>query len=200
MATLGQVIEMATATAISGSDPDSNVIQKLRMEAEPLVEQALHALSSEIALNGYLRARMMKQFTSNAVGLGIFDVPATVMVEFLREGQIYDTSTAGVNSPVGDLLRRVENLSDLFGYLIPVYGYYCVVGSSNSGAAQIYTKQIGTGSTSPFGAGPLLIHAAYTPTKADLNAAVVDEILDELVVKIALRLRGTIAVMEVAAA
>lgn len=188
MASIDQIIRMAINTACAGVDPNSALYQKLTLEADTMTDQALHALSAELAVNRDIQARLSKIFVPGATGPGIFDVPATMLIEYLREGSVRDSSVSP-NDSTG-VLHKVANYNDFIGYLSPLFNYYHVRGSSNSGVVQIYTRGIASAVIAA-----IQVDCAYVPTKADLNAAISDEILDDLVVKLALRLRGFIAGM-----
>ena len=182
--TLQEAIESALATAVSGSDVDSNVLRKQALEAEVLIDQALHQLATDVAGKPELRARLETSFSVTLTD-GIGTLPAGILIEYLREGSVRD-GDAGANNGAGNILSKVNHYDDLVRYLNAGFGYYCIVKN------QIHTRQIGSGSLSTT-ASPLTIWAPFVPSKANLNTDVPDEILDDLVQILAVMLRGIIS-------
>lgn len=180
--TLAELIAQALDTAVSGTDVDSNVIRKATLEAETLTDQALHELAVEVAANPELRARLETQFSVALVN-GVGAIPATLLVEYLREGSVQDADTQA--NGYGNVLQRVKYFNDLLKELPSVYGYYCLVDN------QIFTKQISSGDLTAT-ASPLRIDAPFVPAKANINTQVPDELTDEIVEILAVKLRGII--------
>lgn len=193
--TLQEIIAAAISTAVSGTDPNTNIIQKLTMEAEPILDQCIHQLAEMVRGDARLRARMAKEFSVTLTN-GVGAVPATLLIQHIGEGIVRD-GDAGANDGFGNILERKHHEADFRGFLVPAYGYYLIKGDT-SGVSQIYTRQIATGSFVDT-VSPLTITAPYTPTKANLNTAVDSEISDELVQMLAIRLRGFIPGMQPAA-
>jgi hypothetical protein len=182
---LSELIRRSIDIAIVGTNVDANWLQSQTLEAESVVDLALHDLSVEIAGDPELRARLEKQFSVTLTN-GVGTIPAGLMVEYLREGSVKD-SDIGANG-FGNVLQRVKYLNDLLGSLTSVYGYYCV--NDN----QIRTKQISSGDLTGT-VGPLIIDAPFVPTKANISTEVPDEITDDLTEILAVKLRGIISRM-----
>lgn len=188
--TLKEIIESAVAVACAGLDPDTAIAQKLRAEAEPMMDLALHELAIMVRGNQRLRVRLTKEFSVTLVnGFGAF--PATALVEFIGEGIVRD-GDSGAGDGFGNILQRVLNEADFRGYLLPLYGYY-LIKANTTGVSEIHTRQVITGSFVDT-ITPLTVTMPYVPAKADLNAAVNSEIADDLVRNLALKLRGAVAV------
>ncbi len=181
--TLTQLIRTAIDTAVSGTDPDANVIQKLKLEAESLADSALHQLASNVASDPELRSRLTKEF-SVTLSEGVGDVPAGMLTEYLREGSVRDTDASGSDG-FGNVLVRVKNRNDFLGSLPTVYGYYCLVGN------EFHTRAISSGSFTDT-VGPLGIDAPFIPARTAIDDDVPDELIDDLVDLLAIRLRGFI--------
>lgn len=182
--TLPELIQSAIDTAVAGTNPNTNVLQFLRMEAETLSEQAFHELATKCASDPELRGRLSKSF-SVALTSGSATLPAGILVEYLREGSVRDGDT-GANNGQGNVLVRVKYYDDLVKSLPAVFGYYCIENN------KIFTRNISDGDLTAT-LSPLTVYAPFVPTKADVDTEVPDEIVDEMVVMLATRLRGLIA-------
>lgn len=181
--TLAELVRRALDVAISGTNPDSNILQSMTLEAEVLADLAIDELSVEVAGDRELRARLEKQF-SVTLTAGVAALPAGIMLEYLRDGSVKD-SDLGANG-FGNILQRVHHLNDFLGYLPSVYGYYCITDNT------IRTRQISSGDFTGT-VSPLIIDAPFIPTKANLNTEVPDELEGPLVEMLAVKLRGIIA-------
>lgn len=181
--TLAETIQRAIDTAVAGTDPDTSIVQKLRLEAETLVDQALHELAAMCAVDPDRRGRLSKNFSVTLTS-GSATLPAGILVEHLREGSVRDGDT-GANGGNGNVLSRVKYYNDLVQELPTLFGYYCIENNS------IYTRNIGDGDlTSTL--SPLSIDAPFVPAKADIDTDVPDELNDDLVEILAMKLRGLI--------
>ena len=177
------LINFAINTAVAGTDADNNPIIKQRLEAGGMTDQALHALATMVAGSPELRARLEKQF-SVALTSGVGTIPAGMLVEYLREGVVRDSSGSGPGG-LGNILARVNRYSSFIQDADTALGLYCVVDN------QIYARP--PASTFPTDTiGPLLIDAPFVPTAANLNTEVPDEVADDLVAKLAILLRGMV--------
>lgn len=179
-----ELITFAIQTAVAGTDADNNPIIKQRLEAAGMTDQALHALSTIVAGNPELRARLEQQF-SVSLSSGVGAIPAGMMVEYLREGVVRD-SDGGGNNGLGNVLARVNRYANFIRDQSTAQGLYCVADN------QIYARP--PGSSFPADTqGPLVIDAPFTPTTANLDTTVPDEVADNLVELLAVKLRGIIA-------
>lgn len=181
--TLAELIQMAIDTAVAGTDPNTNPIQKLRMEGETLTEQCIHWLSGEVAGNPELRARLEKRFSVTLTN-GEATVPTGMIIEHLREGSVRDSDT-GANNGSGNIYARVKYYNDFIQDPITVYGLYCIYDNKIIARPPASTDPTST-------IGPLLIDAPFAPAKGDVSTDIPDEISDLLVQMLAVRLRGLI--------
>lgn len=176
-----QLISLAINTAVAGTDADKNPILKQRLEAAATTDQAIHELAAEIAGNPELRARMEKQF-SVALTNGVGSIPAGMLTEYLREGAVRDSDGSG-NNGLGNVLARVNRYANFVRDSDTALGMYCVADN------QIHARP--PGSTYPSSTiSPLVIDAPFVPTTTNLDTEVPDEVTDDLVFKLATRLRG----------
>jgi hypothetical protein len=173
--TLQSLIALAIDTAVAGTDPDSNVIQKLRREAESLVPQCLDKLARDVAADRDLQARLMTEFNVS-LSAGVGTIPSEMLLEYIHEATVVDQDG-------GNVLSRVQYLKDLYQPLFNSFGYYTVANN------QFYTKQINSGSLTDT-AGPLIIDAPFVPTKTGISTEIPSEIEPNLVELLAFRLRG----------
>lgn len=179
--TFAALIELAKNTAIAGTDADNNPILKQSLEAQGIADQAIHELATEIAGNPELRARLEKQFSVTLTS-GVGSIPAGMLTEYLREGAVRDSDGSG-NNGLGNVLARVNRYANFVQDSDTALGLYCIVDN------QIYARP--PGSTYPSATiSPLVIDAPFVPTTTNLNTEVPDEVTDELVFKLATRLRG----------
>lgn len=187
--TWAQLVTLAIATATAGTDADTNPIIKQRLEASAMTDQALQALATMVAGNVELRARLEKQFSVSLSG-GVGAVPAGMLVEYLREGCVRDSDT-GANNGLGNVLSRIQRYSTFIQDTDTAFGQYCVVDNQFYARppASIYPSDT---------IGPLVIDAPFTPTVGDMNATVPDELSNDLVEMLAIRLKGIIAQPEAA--
>lgn len=193
--TLAELIIRSVDIAVSGTDPDRNIIQKLTLEAESMADPALHQLCTEIRSDARLRARCMKQF-SVTLTAGVGSIPATLMIQYIGEGSVRDSDT-GASNGIGNYLSRVLHKTDFDALPAPyLFGYYWI-GSDANGATTIETRQLTTGSLTDT-VSPLVVVAPRTPTKA-LISELAEEVTDRLTEILAMRLRGMIAETEQAA-
>jgi hypothetical protein len=178
-----QLINFAIDTAVAGTDANNNPIIKQRLQAAGMTDQALQALATMVAGDPELRARLEKEFTV-ALTSGVGAIPAGMLIEYLREGVVRDSSGSGVGG-LGNILARVNRYSNFISDQDTALGLYCPVDNS------IYARP--PGSTYPSDTiGPLIINAPFTPTTADLDTTVPDELTNDLVAKLARLLRGMI--------
>lgn len=180
--TLPEYIQKAIDTAVAGTDPDVSIIQKLRMEAETLIDQVLYELAVQCAEDPEKRGRLSKNFSVTLTS-GSATLPAGILVEYLREGSVRDADTQA--NGYGNVLVRVKYFNDLLKSLPTVFGYYCIENN------KIYTRNINDGDLTAT-LGPLSIDAPFVPAKADIATDIPDEIQYDLVVLLATRLRGVI--------
>lgn len=174
--TLSELIRKTLDTVVAGTDPDSNILQKLQLEAETLCDQALNDLARSVAGNSELRARLTDKFTV-ALTNGEADLPDGLLLEYMREGSVRDG--------VGNALQRVRHFNDFNNYLPNVYGYYCIEGN------KIHTKAITTSSLTST-ASPITLNAPFVPTKLDMSGTIPDELEDDLVRILADKIRGIV--------
>lgn len=181
--TWSELINLAINTATAGTDVDKNPIIKQRLEAAGMTDQALQALATMVAGDPELRARLEKRFIVALID-GIGTVPAGMLVEYLREGAVRDSDSGG-NNGLGNVLARIQRYPIFIQDADTSLGQYCVVDN------QIYARP----PASMFPAdtqGPLVIDAPFTPTTADMDTTVPDELTNDLVAKLARLLRGMI--------
>lgn len=185
--TLAEIIRSALDTAIAGTDPDTNVIQKLRQEAEVLAEQAIHHLATDVAADperrGLLERATSITLTSGVGSLESVSANYDILTEYLLEGAVVDADT-GASNGVGNVLVRIKNYADFLKPLPTVFGYYCI-----STGNQIYTKQVASGSTTDT-IGPLTVTAPVVPTLAGIATYLPHTLEDEMIKYLALRIRG----------
>lgn len=180
--TAAEVIQRAIDSAVAGSDPDPSVVQKHRQEAETLISQALNQLAADVAQNPDVRHRLEASFSVSLDANGVGTIPAGLMTEYLHEGSVRDSDT-GANNGKGNPLCRVRQYRDfVMQSPFSVFGYYCLVDN------QFQTK-LGNGDFTSV-IGPLQVDAPFIPVKDDISTDVPDEITDDLVDFLAMRLRG----------
>lgn len=180
---LAQLVQLAIDTALAGTDPDSAIYQKYKMEGETLAEQCLHWLAVEVAGNPELRTRLEKRFSVTLTN-GEATLPAGIMAEYLREGSVRDSDTSA-NNGLGNIYARVKYYNDFIQDPVTVFGLYCLYDN------KIIARP--PASTDPAAiTGPLLIDAPFIPAKADVATDIPDELTDDLVKMLALRMRGAI--------
>lgn len=181
--TLSEYIQKAIDTALGGTDPDTNVIQKLRLEAESMIDEVLHSLAVKCAKNPELRGRLSKNFSVTLTS-GSATVPAGMLVEYLREGSVRDADS-GANGGKGNVLVRVKYYNDLIKELPSVFGYYCIEDN------KIFTRNINDGDLTAT-LSPLAIDAPFVPHKDDIATDIPDELEYEIVEMLAAKLRGIV--------
>lgn len=176
-----ELITFAIQTAVAGTDADNNPIIKQRLEAAGMTDQALQALADIVAGNPEIRARLEKQFSVSLTN-GVGAIPAGMLVQYLREGVVRD-SDGGGNNGLGNILARINRYANFIQDQSTAQGLYCVVDN------QIYARP--PGSSFPADTqGPLVIDAPFTPTTADLDTTVPDELTNDLTELLAVKLRG----------
>jgi hypothetical protein len=173
--TLSSLIQLAIDTAVAGTDPDASVVQKHRREAESLVPQCLDKLARDVAADRDLQARLMTEFNVS-LSAGVGTIPSEMLLEYIHEATVVDSST-------GNVLSRVQYLKDLYQPLFTAFDYYCPANN------QFYTKQGSSGDLTAV-QGPLLISAPFVPTKTGISTEIPSEIEPNLVELLAFRLRG----------
>src|ERR1700752_4985101 len=186
--TVNDILVKSVAIALLGTDPDSSTIQRCMMEAESALDSVLQEVCAEAAVNPTLRPRVMKIVQAGEVGPGIFDVPATVLIEYLHLGQVNDADLSA-NNLFGNVYSAILHYGDFLTYPASPFGIYHVLGSANAGTAQIYARAPFTGLMSDV-LGPLYLFAPYVPAKADINTAIDAELQNNILDKLALRLKG----------
>lgn len=185
--TLAEIIRSALDTAIAGTDPDVNTLQKLKQEAEVLAEQAIHHLATDVAGDPERRG-LLERATSIALSSGIGTIENAsanydILTEFLAEGAVMDSDT-GASNGVGNVLVRVKYFTDFYKTLPSVFGYYCI-----TTGGQIWTKQISTGSMTDT-IGPVVLTAPIVPKLSAIATYLPHTLEDEMVKYLALRIRG----------
>lgn len=187
--TLAEIIRSALDTAIAGTDPDANILQKLKQEAEVLAEQAIHHLATDVAGDPERRG-LLERATSITLtnGIGTLESASAnydILTEFISEGAVMDSDT-GASNQVGNVLVRVKYLTDFYKPLPSVFGYYCI-----TTGGQIMTRQVATGSLTDT-ISPVVITAPVVP-KLSAIATYLPHVLEDKMVKyLAMRIRGYI--------
>lgn len=179
--TFAQLIELAKNTAIAGTDADNNPILKQSLEAQGIADQAIHELATEIAGNPELRARLEKQF-SITITNGVGTIPSGMLTEYLREGSVRDATDVS-QFPTGTPFSRVKYATDFFTDSQLLLARYCLMDN------QMHACPPGVANYTQFNS-TLTADAPFVPTSTNLNTEVPDEVTDELVFKLATRLRG----------
>ncbi len=175
-----QLIALAINTAVAGTDADTNPIIKQRMEAAGMTDQALQALADVVAGNPEIRARLERRSTI-AVTNGVGTIPAGMLVQYLREGSVRDEDTSFF--PTGNPYSRVKFANDFFNDSQTLLARYCPIDN------QIFACPPGVTDYTQF-SGNLITDAPFTPTTADLNSTVPDELTNDLVEILARKMKG----------
>lgn len=178
--TYAELIQRAIDAAVAGTDADKNPVLKQRLEAQTVADLAMQAVAAMVANRPDLRPRFEKQFTVTLTN-GVGALPAGILVEFLREGAVRNSD--GSNNGLGSFLAKVNRFPNFIQDTVTALGQYCIVDN------QIYARDPGstdyTAATSP-----LVIDAPYVPDKTQLDALVDDEVVNDIVEDVAIRLRG----------
>jgi len=178
--TYGQLLQQSIDTAVAGTDADNNPVLKQRLETETLIDLALQAVSAMVAGNPELRARLEKRFTV-AVTNGVGSMPSGLLLEYLREGSVRDEDQSQFMT--GNPYSRVKNLADFLGDSQLLLARYCAVDN------QLHACPPGYSDYTQF-SGNILLDAPFVPTKANLSTEVDDEVANDLIEDVAIRLRG----------
>lgn len=178
--TYGQLLQRAIDVAVAGTDANNNPVIQQRLETESVIDLAMQAVAAMVANRPDLRPRFEKQFTVTLTS-GVGALPAGILVEFLREGAVRNSD--GSNNGLGSFLAKVNRFPNFIQDAVTALGQYCIVDN------QIYARDPGstdyTAATSP-----LVIDAPYVPDKTQLDTLVDDEVVNDIVEDVAIRLRG----------
>lgn len=185
MATMLNVIQAAIDFAVTGTDPNTSVIQLLRQEAESCLDSALQELAEECAKDDSLRPRITKTFSVTLLN-GVGTVPAGLLLQYLDLGLVQDGDSSAING-VGNTLTRVFHERDFYGPLPTVFGYYWVRG--NAATYDILTRNLNTPYDFTGTVGPLAITAPRVPLKSEIPELDI-EVTDRLSELLGIRLRG----------